>query len=279
MTVSCDIVSGRVSVPGQQKGENVGMAVSRIGTALRSARERAGWSREALAYHSGVSWSAIAQIESGRRQDIRLSSLSALADALQISVDHLVGSKAAVSPSPLGHRVLIYESDDEFVTPVARFLAEGIERSEGVLAVTTNRHIDLLHDALGDGARQVEFKDTADWYQTPTDAVDLYRSFVNERYESGAQWVRIVGDPVWAGTTTEVNAWTRYESLVNLFFASSPATILCTYDARTLPTKILTDARRTHPQITHAGEADTSPDYRPPEDFLLTPNRARRGET
>jgi transcriptional regulator with XRE-family HTH domain len=246
------------------------MAASRIGTALRSARERAGWSREALAYHSGVSWSAIAQIESGRRQDVRLSSLSALADALQISVDHLVGSKAAVSPSPLGHRVLIYESDDEFVTPVARFLAEGIERSESVLAVTTNRHINLLHDALGESARHVEFKDTVDWYQTPADAVKHYRTFLNERYQSGAQWVRIVGDPVWAGTTAEVDAWTRYESLVNLFFASSPATLLCTYDVRSLPTKILADARRTHPQITDAGEAGASSDYRPPEDFLLT---------
>ena len=57
--------------------------------ALRAARARAGWSRETLAHHSGVSWSAIAQIESGRRRDVRLSSLSALADALGVSVDEL----------------------------------------------------------------------------------------------------------------------------------------------------------------------------------------------
>src|ERR1700692_3871663 len=169
------------------------MKSSRIGESLKAARETAGWSRGALAYHSGVSWSAIAQIESGRRQDVRLSSLSALADALQISVDHLIGSKPAVSPKAGGPRVLIYESDDEFVIQVARFLAEGIERSESVLAVTTIAHLDLLRDALGDSARQVEFKDTVDWYQTPTDAVERYRSFVKERYESGAHWVRIIG--------------------------------------------------------------------------------------
>ena len=58
------------------------MPASRIGESLKAARERLGWSREALAYHSGVSWSAIAQIESGRRKDVRLSSLSALAEAL-----------------------------------------------------------------------------------------------------------------------------------------------------------------------------------------------------
>ena len=41
-----------------------GVAASRIGHSLRAARARAGFTREALAYHSGVSWSAIAQIES-----------------------------------------------------------------------------------------------------------------------------------------------------------------------------------------------------------------------
>ena len=60
------------------------MVSSRLGESLKAARARAGWSREALAYHSGVSWSAIAQIESGRRNDVRLSSLSALAEALGV---------------------------------------------------------------------------------------------------------------------------------------------------------------------------------------------------
>ena len=58
------------------------MEASRIAATLKTARDRLGWSREALAYHSGVSWSAISQIESGRRKDVRLTSLSALADAL-----------------------------------------------------------------------------------------------------------------------------------------------------------------------------------------------------
>lgn len=57
------------------------MEASRVGAALRLARVRVGWSREALAYHSGMSGAAIAQIESGRRQDIRLSTLAALAGA------------------------------------------------------------------------------------------------------------------------------------------------------------------------------------------------------
>src|SRR5438034_4762369 len=96
-------------------GKMSGVAASRIGHSLRAARARAGWTREALAYHSGVSWSAIAQIESGRRKDVRLSSLSALAEALGVSVDHLIGTTATIAPPMLGHRLLTYGSDDEFL--------------------------------------------------------------------------------------------------------------------------------------------------------------------
>src|SRR5258708_25386402 len=79
------------------------MVTSRIGESLKTARARLGWSRVALAFHSGVSWSAIAQIESVRRQDVRLSRLAALADALGASLDYLPGSPAALSPHLFPH--------------------------------------------------------------------------------------------------------------------------------------------------------------------------------
>jgi DNA-binding XRE family transcriptional regulator len=62
-----------------------------IAVVLRRAREGRGWSREDLAHHSGVSYAAIAQIETGRRTDVRLRSLVALADALGVTVDALLG--------------------------------------------------------------------------------------------------------------------------------------------------------------------------------------------
>jgi transcriptional regulator with XRE-family HTH domain len=71
-----------------------------IGPSLRSARERRGWSRETLAHVSGVSVAAIAQIESGRRKDIRLSSLSALATALEMTLDQLATGAAPTGSRP-----------------------------------------------------------------------------------------------------------------------------------------------------------------------------------
>jgi transcriptional regulator with XRE-family HTH domain len=247
------------------------VTTSTIGDSLRAARTRLGWSREALAYHSGVSWSAIAQIESGRRKDVRLKTLSALANALGVSVDHLIGTPTA-PPSLFGHRVLTYPSDDGFVAGSIPFLTEGIDASHALLAVTTKAKTDLIRDSLEDRAEQVEFADWADWYRSPQEAMRRYGAFMTQKLGTGATWIRVVAEAAWQGDSdADIAAWTRYESLVNLAFASSPATIVCTYDERSFPAAVLDDARRTHPEIAHGDVATASPTYRAPEDFLVSP--------
>lgn len=247
------------------------MASSRLGGSLKSARERLGWSREALAYHSGLSWAAITQIEFGRRKEVRVSSLRALASALGVSVDYLVGGAATVSPELLRHPVLVYGSDDEYLASSIPFLVEGITRSDCVLAVTGRRCMGLLRDALGENATHVEFFDLSEWYVSLRGAASGYRSFMKEQFERGAPWIRIIGEPVWTGRSeAEFAEWFRYESMINLSFASSPATIVCTYDARSVPDTVLDSARRAHPQLAAAGDVSANPAYQDPEDFLLT---------
>jgi transcriptional regulator with XRE-family HTH domain len=233
---------------------------------------RAGWSREALAYHSGVSWSAIAQIESGRRQDVRLSSLSALAEALGVSVDYLVGGKATLAPHLFEHRLLTYGSDEDYLEAAIPYVTEGLERSEPVLVVTTPPQISLVRDALEVRSDDVEFADSAEWYGSLPGALSRYRAFVKQKFEAGAAWIRVVGDPVWAARSgAEITAWFRYESLVNLAFASAPATIVCPYDTRSVPPEVVADARRTHPEVADASAASGGSTYQEPEDFLLQP--------
>lgn len=246
------------------------MASSRLGGSLRSARERMGWSREALAYHSGLSWAAIAQIESGRRQEVRVSSLLALASALGVSVDYLVGGAATVSPDLFRHRLLVYGSDDEYVAAVVPFLVEGLARSDAVLAAPSERQGGLLRDALGDDAKHVEFLDSVEWYRSLRGAATGYRTLVKERFERGAPWIRIIGDAVWAGRSApQVAEWFRYEAMVNLALASSPTTIMCSYDGQTLPSEVLADARRTHPEFAGADDVTPSHAYQEPTEFLL----------
>ena len=245
---------------------------SRIGATLRAARARLGWSRETLAHHSGVSWSAIAQIESGRRKDVRLSSLSALAKALGVSVDYLIGSAKVTSPQLLEHRLLTYGSDDEYLATTIPFFSEGRERSESLLAVTTEEQIELLRDSLPDGGDRVDFEDSGEWYRSPATALEGYRAFVDEKLEEGAAWIRIVAE-IAPGSRSdpEVAAWKRYEAFVNLAFASAPTTVICCYDDRTWPADLVDDARRTHPVVATGTAAAGNPEYQGPADLLIAP--------
>jgi transcriptional regulator with XRE-family HTH domain len=233
---------------------------------------RAGWSREALAHHAGLSWAAIAQIESGRRKEVRLGTLVALAGALGVSVDYLAGNEAMVSRPLLEHRALIYGSDREYLGSAVAFLAEGIARSDCALVVAPRRKIGLVRKALGGDSAHVEFHDSGAWYRSPTGALNDYRTFVGQRFAGGASWIRIFAEPVWAGRTeAEVAMWVRYESMINLALASSPATVVCTYNAASLPDVVLAHARETHPQVAEADATGTSVSYREPADFLLAP--------
>jgi transcriptional regulator with XRE-family HTH domain len=251
------------------------VVASRIAGSLRAARLRLGWSRETLVHHSGVSWSAIAQIESGRRQDVRLSTLSALAGGLGVSIDYLIGT--STTPPLLEHRLLTYGSDEEYLEAAVPFFAEGMDRAEALLAVTTEMQAELLRDTLEDGARHVEFADSADWYRSPDVALAGYRAFVTDKREAGASWIRIMGEIRSKGRSdAEIAAWSRYETIINLAFATSPATIVCTYDDRSWPEQAITDARLTHPEATRGNDATPNPEYRAPEDILLGPAFAER---
>jgi transcriptional regulator with XRE-family HTH domain len=242
-----------------------------IGPRVRAARQRLGWTREALAFHAGVSWSAIAQVESGRRTNLRPSTLAALAGPLGVSIDYLVGA-SPVRPTMLEHSAFIYRADDQFQTTVGSFVAEGLERSEAILAVTTSTNTELLREQLGKEARNVEFIDSTRFLTTPIATLEAFKAFSQDRLERGAPWVRIVGEPIWVGRTdTEVRLWTRFESLFNLVFAASPMTVVCPYDERSADPEIVRQAHLTHPHT--MGDTGISPcnDYTEPGRFALQP--------
>lgn len=147
-----------------------------------------------------------------------------------MSVDYLAGTPPA-APTLFRHRVVTYGSDDAFLAAASPFLSDGVDESHCLLAVTTPAKEALLRDSLGDRAACVEFADWDNWYRSPRHALDHYGAFVSQKSEAGAVWIRVVAEAAWANDTeAKIAAWTRYESLVNLVFASSPATILCAYD-------------------------------------------------
>jgi transcriptional regulator with XRE-family HTH domain len=240
-----------------------------LGARVRAARERLGWTREALAFHAAVSWSAIAQVESGRRRNLRPSTLAALSRPLGVSIDYLVNGGPSRS-TMLSHSAFIYRTDDQFQTTIGSFLAEGVERSEAILVVTTAPNIELLREHLGKEARSVAFVDSSDFLTSPVVALEAFADFSEASLERGAAWVRIVGEPRWAErSAAEVRLWTRFESLVNLVFAGSPMTVVCPYDERLAAAAIVSDAHRTHPHVLGEGGISESPSFTEPRRFAL----------
>jgi hypothetical protein len=170
----------------------------------------------------------------------------------------------------LAHRVLIYGSEAEFLETAVPFLAEGTERGEAVLAVTSEGNIERLRARLGADAREIEFQECSSWYRTPAKAFSGYRAFLDAKLDAGAPWVRILGEPPWSSRSPEpLRVWMRYEALVTLAFASRPITMTCPYDARGLDQAFISHALAIHPQGDEHGSSDDGSDYTDSVDVVL----------
>jgi len=237
---------------------------------IEAARRRLGYNREALAFHSGVSWSAITQVETGRRTNLRPTTLAALADALGVSIDYLVCGRPRPMPM-LDHRALVYRSDAELVGSALPFLAEGTPSPEAVLAVTTPDKIALLRERLGASAGAVELVDRSLWCHSPRTAIAGFRAFVDGALESGCAWVRILAEPPLPSSHAPARArsWGRYEALLNLAFRHDPLSVLCCYDARVVSRATLSHAETLHPRLHADGTVVGNSAYADSGGFVL----------
>jgi transcriptional regulator with XRE-family HTH domain len=220
----------------------------RLLAAVRASRERKGWTRERLAHESGLSFAAITQIETGRRADVRVSSLVALAAALEVSIDYLV--RDDVAAPMLQHRAYVYDAPEHLARAVAPLAAGGLEAGHTVLFVAPAPALTAIRKALGTDAKRVTCAESSDWYTSAIESTGRISGFVRDARNDGADWVDVFGEPVWSGSkSTHPGLWTRYESLLNLIFAPWPVSVGCLYDARRVPAQVRTDLQCTHPDV------------------------------
>jgi transcriptional regulator with XRE-family HTH domain len=242
---------------------------SGLGARLAAARRRAGASREELAVDSGLSWSAITQIEAGRRPSPRADTLGAIAVALGVTVEYLLGTSGPTR-ALLDHHALIYADVAGFVETAGPFLGDGLSSGDAILVVTGPENADGLREHLGDAAAEIRFADRQAWYGSPRDALIGYRQFATQALDAGADWLRIVGEPVWTDRTAEeMQTWVRYEALLNLSFAPLPMTLVCPYDETALDQAIVENARATHCRCIERGQSTANDQFADPVDFCF----------
>jgi transcriptional regulator with XRE-family HTH domain len=236
---------------------------------LKAARRRRGWSREELALRSGMSWSAITQIESGRRRHPRPATVLALARALGVTADYLLGCLPPAG-ALLEHELLLFATEKEFAEGAARCVTTGAELDEPTLVVTSRARARALRNKLGAVPANVTFEDAKPWYRIPANALARYREFALDAVTRGAAWVRLVGEPTWSGRTgSELESLVRYEALINLVFTQLPITVVCLYDAGALDPQIVAHAHATHPQAREGDALRPIGAYEDPDEFLL----------
>ncbi|MBG0826649.1 sensor histidine kinase [Planomonospora sp. ID67723] len=184
----------------------------------------------------------------------------------------ITAQDAGAAPK-LVHHALIYGSDESFLAATTGFCLDGLTAGDKVLAVTTPVNTGLLRDSLGRDSGAVEFVTAEDWYDAPGRTLAAYNRYVDE-HKVRHRRIRIIGEPVWHGRTPAEEAeWTRYESVINAAFADSPAWIVCPYDTRVLPERVVADARRTHPNLLAGSAAQISHVYADPAAFTHAADR------
>jgi len=162
--------------------------------------------------------------------------------------------------APFRHEALLYAGDDEFVSRISAFVADGVRKREEALVVVSSHKIDRLRRTLGDAASSVRFADMAEVGQNPSLIIPAWHEFVSANPGTA---LRGVGEPIWAERVgDELVECQAHESLLNDAFASAPAFwLLCPYDTTKLSAAVVDETRRSHPTVMSGDVSDRSPDY------------------
>jgi anti-sigma regulatory factor (Ser/Thr protein kinase) len=172
-----------------------------------------------------------------------------------------VGAVAS-SCTTFHHEAVFYAGDDEFVQRSRAFVEEGLERGQPVLVMVGSRKLQLLREALGPRAEDVRFADMEVVGRNPARIIPAWSRFVAD-HAGGGGGMRGIGEPIWAGRTpSELSECQLHESLINLAFAAADDfRLICPYDTSALPGDVISEARRSHPIVSHDGGENPSHDY------------------
>jgi anti-sigma regulatory factor (Ser/Thr protein kinase) len=168
------------------------------------------------------------------------------------------------STDTLQHDALFYTDASSYRAGLLNFVREGLEADEPVLVAVPQPGLGLIRSALGPvETTRVRTADMSAAGRNPGRIIGTVLSAFVREHEG--QRVRIIGEPIWAGRSTEeYPACAEHEALINLALHDSPAYVLCPYDASRLDRGVLVDATRTHPVLASGPDRWASPGYTDP---------------
>jgi anti-sigma regulatory factor (Ser/Thr protein kinase) len=165
-------------------------------------------------------------------------------------------------PQTFRHEALLYRGEDDFVLGTAPFVREGLDRGEPVMVAVVPERIRILRETLGPAGDEVAFVDMEELGRNPARIIPAWRRFLDEH--RGAQRVRGIGEPIWAGREPEeVVECQLHEALLDLALEPYPQMHLrCPYDAGALDDGVLHEARCSHATVIEGGDERPSAHHR-----------------
>ncbi|GGS50314.1 hypothetical protein GCM10010156_06290 [Planobispora rosea] len=170
------------------------------------------------------------------------------------------------------HQAAVYASGEQFLEIALPFVRDGLAGDDPVLVVTTSANLELLGDTLGRDGRLVDYADTTFLGRRPVQRTTAFHRYWLRRgpeAPSGGH-VRVLSEPLWVGRPdSDMRAWQRMESILNLLLKGTNVWMLCPYDTRVHDPSVITAARRTHPSWSEDGHAFLPcPGYTDPLEFV-----------
>jgi anti-sigma regulatory factor (Ser/Thr protein kinase) len=169
------------------------------------------------------------------------------------------------------HEALLYASADEFASVTAPFVADGLDKEESAVVVTSAENLAAFRAELDDPSPLVFLVDGDDWYRKPAETVGRWVGFVEGQVSRGRSRVRGVGEIAPLRRNHAVEQWLHYESILNTLLAPLPLSVLCAYNTEALTDSIIDDARTSHPTVIEHGSAAASESYVPPSGRTTRP--------
>jgi anti-sigma regulatory factor (Ser/Thr protein kinase) len=157
------------------------------------------------------------------------------------------------------HDAFIYDSDEAYVATLVPLIEAAHVAGDTVLAVVPRHNAALLRSALGGVAGATEFVEAETWYEHPVATIAAYDAIL--RGVPAGTRAFVVGEVEFGTAEADWTSWTRYESALNTVLRRYDARVVCPYDARVLPVRVVEDARRTHPYLLAASEVARSDRY------------------
>lgn len=157
------------------------------------------------------------------------------------------------------HDAFIYDSDERYLASLVPLMEQAHAAGDTVLAVVPRPNAARLRSALGAGSATTEFVDAETWYQHPIATIAAYDAIL--RGLPAGTRAFVVGEVQFGTDEADWTSWTRYESALNTALGGHEARVVCPYDARVLPARVVEDARRTHPYLLAATDTTRSDDY------------------